>query len=234
MMIDADNPLAVADWGRVGYAEALERQRQLNASVVAGDAPPTLVLLEHEPVITVTRRAQAENLVASPQALSALGIAVHETDRGGDITYHGPGQLVAYPILKLNHFGLNLGRYMRLLERVVIRTADAFGVAAHAEPGATGVWVDRPGGSSAKLCALGVRVRKNTTMHGLALNVTTDLSHFQTIVPCGLRGRAVTSLHELLGDRCPGMPRVKQALTDAFEHELNRRHESSRPAEASR
>ena len=176
---------------------------------------------------------------------------MQETDRGGDITYHGPGQLVAYPILQLQPLGLNLSRYMRLLERVVMDTVAAFGVSAHREPGATGVWVEMGGfgehttgsrdqgsrigeaGSqrsahdaastvspeprspnpepprTAKLCALGVRIRKNTTMHGLALNVKTDLSHFETIVPCGLEGRAVTSLEALLGNNCPPMADVK-------------------------
>jgi len=214
-------PLTTEDWGTIAYGEALARQRALNADVAAGEAPPRLVLLEHEPVITVTRRAAAGHLLAPPPRLAALGITVHETDRGGDVTYHGPGQLVAYPILRLGDHGLNLGRYMRLLERVVIDTAAAFGVEAHTETGATGVWV-RHNGSSAKLCALGVRVRKNTTLHGLALNVTTDLTHFQTIVPCGLHGRAVTSLHQLLGDDCPTMPQVKRTLAAAFCDQLVR------------
>jgi len=213
--------LSTEDWGRLGYAEALARQRTLNAQVAAGQRGPTLVLVEHDPVLTVTPRAERSgHVLASGAQLAAQGIAVAKTDRGGDVTYHGPGQLVAYPILRLNPFGLNLGRYMRLLEQVVIDTAGVFGVDAHTEPGATGVWVgaaDRP----AKLCALGVRIRRNTTMHGLALNVTTDLSHFQTIVPCGLHGRAVTSLSQLLGDACPGMGEVKAQLAAAFGDALH-------------
>jgi len=220
-MQDDRRPLTTEDWGTIAYDEALARQRALNAAVAAGDAPPRLVLLEHEPVITITRRAAAGHLLAPPKRLQALGIAVHETDRGGDVTYHGPGQLVAYPIFRLGDFGLNLGRYMRLLERVVIDTVAAFGVEAHTEAGATGVWARRDGGS-AKLCALGVRIRKNTAMHGLALNVTTDLSHFQTIVPCGLHGRGVTSLQALLGEACPDMPRVKQTLAEVFCEQLAR------------
>ncbi len=221
-MHDDRPPLVIDDWGRLAYDTALARQRALNAAVIARDAPPTLVLVEHEPVITVTRRAAAEHLLASPQHLQTLGISVHQTDRGGDITCHGPGQLVAYPIFRLGDFGLNLGRYMRLLERVVIETIEAFGVSGHRDVCATGVWVQRPAGGSAKLCALGVRIRKNTTMHGLALNVTNDLTHFQTIVPCGLHGRAVTSLHELLGDACPSMDQVKRTLADVFADHLTR------------
>ncbi len=243
-----DSPLRVIDWGTVAYAEAFGRQRALNAQVAAGEAGPTLVLVEHPPVITLTPRARKQDhLLASAAQLEARGITVETTDRGGDITYHGPGQLVAYPILRLNDFGLNLGRYMRLLEDVVIATADAFGITAHTEQGATGVWVGggardqgpgireqgrdaksdpwslAPEPCTAKLCALGVRIRKNTTMHGLALNVTTDLAHFETIVPCGLQGRAVTSLSQLLGDRCPSMKAVKAELAQQFRKALHTR-----------
>lgn len=223
-------PLRVIDLGRIGYGPALAEQRRINQAVIDGREPPTLLLLEHDPVITVSHRKSApHNMLASSARLAQLGIAVHETDRGGDITYHGPGQLVAYPILPLAPLGLNLGRYMRLLEQVVIDTVARFGVEGLREPGATGVWVrvTAPRGSGglasdeakvtlAKLCALGVRVRKNTTMHGLALNVTTDLSHFQTIVPCGLPDRGVTSLQMLLGDQTPDMAEVKRTLAEVM------------------
>jgi lipoate-protein ligase B len=221
----------VRDLGRMSYTQALELQRQLNDAVCAQTQPPTLLLVEHEPVITVTpRKSAAMNLLASPDRLARLGIEVCETDRGGDITYHGPGQLVAYPIFRLVPWGLNLSRYMRLLEQVVIDTLAAFGVTAHREAGATGVWVDlqpvtttaddkparRTSASSAKICAMGVRIRRHVTMHGLALNVTTDLTHFQTIVPCGLAGRAVTNLQQLLGECCPTMDEVKTQLIHAM------------------
>jgi len=212
--------IRVIDWGVLGYAQALAGQRALHARVVAEQHPPALVLVVHPPVITVTpRAAKAGHLLASEAQLADQGITVAQTDRGGDITYHGPGQLVAYPILPLQPFGLNLSRYMRLLERVVIDTVARFGVAAQPEPGATGVWVG-DGPAAAKLCALGVRIRKNTTMHGLALNVSTDLAHFQTIVPCGLHGQAVTSLQQLLGEACPPMAEVKQALASVFDEAL--------------
>ena len=128
-------PLRVVDWGRRDYASSLAAQRELQAAVIAGDAPDTLVLVEHDPVITVTpRAAKLRHVVAPADRLAQLGIELHETDRGGDVTYHGPGQLVAYPILHLHRYGLNLSKHMRLLEAVVIDTAAALGIEAHREP----------------------------------------------------------------------------------------------------
>lgn len=223
-MVDSSSsePLRVVDWGRRGYASSLAAQRELQAAVIAGEAPDTLVLVEHDPVITLTpRAAKLGHVLATADQLARLGIELHETDRGGDVTYHGPGQLVAYPILHLHRFGLNLSRHMRLLERVVIDTAATFGIRAHRETGYTGVWVQPGNGQTTrKLCAMGVRIRKHVTMHGLALNVRTDLSHFQTIVPCGLTDRPVTSLHELLGDDSPDMDTVKAELTRNFQNAL--------------
>lgn len=209
-------------------------QRELNQAVVDGRSASTLLLVEHPPVITLTRRA-APNLLADADQLERLGVATAETDRGGDITYHGPGQFVAYPILKLGDFGLNLSSYMRLLERTVISTIRQWGIQGHTECGATGVWVDqaRLAGdaqrpvlnnqqptAAAKICAMGVRIRKNTTMHGLALNVTPDMSHFNLIVPCGLEGRPVTSMQQLLGDACPTMQQVKDKVVQVFQKSL--------------
>lgn len=227
--------IRVLDWGRRDYASAFAAQRELQAAVIAGTAPDTLVLVEHDPVLTVTPRAAAAgHVLLSPRRLEAMGIAVHETDRGGDVTYHGPGQLVAYPILRLSNFGLNLSRHMRLLERVAIDTAAAFGVEARRDPPHTGVWVDAPVVADgianddatpsvpAKLCAMGVRIRRNVTMHGLAFNGSPDLSHFATIVPCGLADRAVTSLEALLGDDCPALSEIGAVLTDAFDAAISR------------
>ncbi len=219
---EASHSISVEDWGSVVYAEAFARQRELNQRVIDGDADDTIVLVEHDPVITVShRKGAAAHVLASPDKLESLGIAVEHTDRGGDVTYHGPGQLVAYPILRLNHYGLNLSRYMRLLEQSVIDTVAAFDVAAHREPGATGVWVKRDGQPSAKLAALGVRIRKNVTLHGLALNVTTTLEHFRTIDPCGLGDRPVTALHQLLGAECPPMDSVKAELVNQLRRQLD-------------
>ena len=225
--------LLVRDLGRLGYAAALSQQRRVNQAVIDGRSPAMLLLVEHDPVITIShRRGAADHLLANETRLRELGIDVQQTDRGGDITYHGPGQLVAYPILPLARFGLNLGRYMRLLEHVVIQTLARFQVHGLRQPGATGVWVDtsprQPNTpphthappSKAKICAMGVRVRKNTTMHGLALNVSTDLSHFDTIVPCGLAGSSVTSLDRLLGENSVTMPAVKTALIQTMQTAL--------------
>lgn len=186
-----------------------------------------ILLVEHEPVITVSQRASAAgNVVATAEQLAAAGVAVEATDRGGDVTYHGPGQLVAYPILDLNAFGLRLHDYMRLLEESVIEACGALGVAAERDPlpeRATGVWVRRGAGAPAKLCAMGVRVRRWVSMHGLALNVTTNLEHFGLIVPCGLAGRPVTSLAEVLaaeGREAPAMGLVKAAVVGALRARL--------------
>lgn len=208
--------LTVEDLGRLAYGPALARQQAVHQRVLDGGGP-ALLLVEHEPVITISqRRGAADHLLADPPSLRRLGIAVESTDRGGDITYHGPGQLVAYPILRLGDYGLNLGRYMRLLEHLVIASVARWGINAGRVPGCTGVWV-----GDAKLCAMGVRVRRNVTLHGLALNVATDLSHFQTIVPCGLAGRAVTSLAAILGDRCPKLADVKDELVAQFRLALD-------------
>lgn len=216
------------DLGRMPYAQALALQRRtLDEAVAARDQSGwkgRVFLVEHDPpVITVTRRpGVAGHLLASQDFLAARGIELHETDRGGDITYHGPGQLVVYPILDLNELGLRIHGYMRFLEEVVIRTLTGFGVVGWRDGAATGVWVGgetteegTPTGG-AKICALGVRVSRWITMHGLALNVDPDLAHFQTIVPCGLHGRTVTSLARELGPQAPEMAEVKAALTRQF------------------
>jgi lipoyl(octanoyl) transferase len=210
------------DLARMGYREAYDLQCLHLEEVLAARAAGTpewgrVLLVEHDPVVTISGRKGADaNLIASPEALAAAGVAVEKTDRGGDITYHGPGQLVAYPILDLNALGLNLHAYMRLLEQAVIDTCEVFGIEGRRDPRATGVWVEHDG-VTAKVAAMGVRVRRWVSMHGLALNVTTDLRHFQLIVPCGLVGRPVTSLAQFLGDRCPSMREVKNALVEAID-----------------
>lgn len=230
--------LRVQDLGRLPYAHALAIQREVNRAVSQGPGDEgVLLLVEHDPVITVTHRQGAwDNLLAPQDKLDELGIDLQVTDRGGDITYHGPGQLVAYPILRLNPLGMNLSSYMRWLETLIIALLADFGITGERDEGATGVWVSipdigyrvssigKPGSAEtrlAKICAMGVRVRKNTTMHGLALNVTTDLSHFTTIDPCGLGGRPVTSLNQLLGPDTPTMPTVKRALVDRMAEALH-------------
>lgn len=228
------------DLGRLDYDAAYARQTELverliNARSTTEAAPgaPTnvrahVLFVEHDPVITVSRRpGAAEHLIASDQTLRDAGVDVRQTDRGGDVTYHGPGQLVVYPIVDLNALRLRLHAYLRLLEDAVIAVCAGFGLDAHrdfVQPPATGVWV---GGSDAeplaarKIAAMGVRVRQWVSMHGLALNVTTDLRHFQLIVPCGLAGRPVTTMHAELGSRTPTMAQVKSAM----QRELGQRLE---------
>jgi len=236
--------LRVHDLGRMAYGPALELQRQAQQEVIAAretDGHMELLLVEHDPpVITVSRRPGARlNLIATEAMLSQAGVEIAETDRGGDITYHGPGQLVAYPIIDLNRFGFRINTYMRFLEQVVIDTLKAFGVEGVRDESATGVWVnstapraiDAHGLQSvgvsesksvdvSKICALGVRVSRWVSMHGLALNVTTNLDHFNLIVPCGLTGRGVTSLQRELNERCPGMDEVKSVMIARFQSNL--------------
>jgi len=218
-----DTPcLRVNDLARMPYAHALDYQRRMHEQVLGGAAPMTVLLVEHDPVITVSRRRSAsQHLLVPPAQLAELGIDLQPTDRGGDITYHGPGQLVAYPILRLGLLRFNIGRYVHWLEQIIIDTVAHFGIEARRDRCARGVWVAQP--YEAKLCAVGVRVRKNVTMHGLALNISTNLDHFNTIIPCGLRGRRVVSLKKLLADRVPTMAQVKHALIETMCNEFNRR-----------
>lgn len=215
--------LDVRDLGRMPYLEALRLQRETQQEIIerrTSDGPIGVVyLVEHDPpVITVSRRARAgSHLLATPAALRQAGVEVHDTDRGGDITYHGPGQLVVYPILDLNRLGLRLHGYMRWLESRVIEVLSEFGLEGRRDEEATGVWVgDSDVAADRKICALGVRVSRWVSMHGLALNVDPDLSHFTLIVPCGLHGRAVTSMRQELGEACPNMQTVKAAMVRRF------------------
>lgn len=185
--------------GRLAYRDAWAVQLAEHAAVVEGRSAGAVLTVEHPPVITLGRRAEvsASHLRADAGRLRQMGVEVVESDRGGDITYHGPGQLVVYPVLRLSDFRLSVGGYVRLLQLAVVDLLAELGVRAFLDPDAVGVWVDGPRGAS-KVCAFGVRVRAGVTLHGLALNLTTDLSHFDWIVPCGL-SRPVTSLAELLG-----------------------------------
>lgn len=195
--------------GRIGYAEALELQRTLFDGRKADSVPDTLLLLEHDPVYTLGRRAERSDILASDPALESIGAAVLETDRGGEVTYHGPGQLVMYPVISIRAAELGPVSYVRILEQVVIDTLRHYGVKGHRVVGKTGVWVGgEPGAKPAegqnpagrKIAAMGVRVSGGVAMHGLALNVTTDLTHFEMIVPCGMPGLSVTSILQETGE----------------------------------
>jgi lipoate-protein ligase B len=228
--------LYVHDAGLMPYQSAWDFQLQLHEQVLSGKHQQgALMLLEHSLVITIGRHPGAQrHLLAPPKLLALKGVEVIETDRGGDITFHGPGQLVAYPIIPLNAYGLNLHSYMRLLESVVIETLATWGIEGRRSEGATGVWVHDGNTASAdglaKVCAMGIKVRRWVTFHGIALNVTTDLSYFGLINPCGL-SRPVTSLAKLLGDRVPRMEVVKERVVGAMEHELGKCQLPARPVE---
>ena len=199
------------------YAEAFALQQSLQQAVIrdrGGTGRQFLLLVEHDPVITVTRRpGAADHVLASASTLSAAGVDLVDTNRGGDVTYHGPGQLVAYPIVDLNRLGFRLHQYMRWLEACVIDVLTQFSLQGVQDDTATGVWTNSK--PPRKIAALGVRVSRWVSMHGLALNVDPDLSHFDFIVPCGLHGKSVTSMAHELG-KAPPMGHVKAVLADAI------------------
>jgi lipoyl(octanoyl) transferase len=182
--------------GRIDYASALRLQQQLAAGRKQEMVPDHLLLLEHPHVITLGRNGHLENLLAGDDILERAGIAFFPTDRGGDVTYHGPGQLVGYPILDLRDWRRDVGAYVRALEQAIIDTLADYGIEGSRIPKLTGVWVERPGDSPAKIAAIGVHLSRWVTSHGFALNVSTDLSYFQYIVPCGLT-KPVTSMAAL-------------------------------------
>ena len=204
-------PLAVRRLGGlVAYADGLALQREAHAARRAGTGPDTLFLLEHAPVVTLGPRTAPGDLRVPAEVLRARGVEVVETDRGGGITWHGPGQAVAYPILDLRARGLRPRDYLRFLEALVIGVLADLGVEAGTIEGRTGVWAD-----GAKVCAFGVRVAGGVSLHGLALNASPDLAGFGAIVPCGIRDAGVTSLERLLG-RSPPMAEVFDRLERAF------------------
>lgn len=196
--------------GRVDYATGLQLQQAVVHLVKEGQVGHTLVLLEHPPVITLGRNADRHNIVASPDFLSSKGIELFETDRGGDVTFHGPGQLVGYPIFDLRAFSPRLGAvdFVRKVEEVLIRTCGDLGVVTSRIPGLTGVWTDEP----AKLAAIGVHISRAVTSHGFALNVNTNLDYFKLIVPCGINDKPVTSLErEMAGSRIHRLPSLEES-----------------------
>lgn len=210
--------MRVEDLGTMAYRDAWAVQERIHAEVLEG-AEERILLVEHPPVITFGRRPGVErNVIAPPEVLAARGVETVPSDRGGDVTLHAPGQLVAYPIVRLIDHRLSVGGYVHALEQAVIDAVGRFDVPARKDACAVGVWAPDPPGSAtlAKVCAIGVRVRRGVTLHGLALNVTTDLSYFDLIVPCGLLGRPVTSLRKLLGARTPPMGAVKEAVAAAI------------------
>ena len=233
--------ISVVQHGAIDYATGLCLRQRLIELRKDGRIGDVLLLLEHTPVITLGRNAKSKNILASPELLAQRGVEVFECDRGGDVTFHGPGQLVGYPIFDLRGFGTSDGKrktlgaieYVRKLEEVLIRTCADFGISANRIPGLTGVWTDGPcrGGSStrpdgaeprphteqqtAKIAAIGVHISRAVTSHGFALNVNTDLSYFDLIVPCGLESKPVTSMAKELGQQI-ALQEVAHSLARSF------------------
>ncbi|MEO8127423.1 MAG: lipoyl(octanoyl) transferase LipB [Bryobacteraceae bacterium] len=198
--------------GRVGYAEAFEMQHRLAEQRKRGEICDQLLFVEHPHVITLGRNGHLENLLAREDHLRGAGIEFHHTNRGGDITYHGPGQIVGYPIIDLRDWKRDVVAYVRTLEQVIIDTLQQFSINGERSAGNTGVWVD-----GKKIAAIGIHISRWVTSHGFALNVSTDLSYFQYIVPCGLT-KPVTSMRDL---GCPASKEaVSAALTEQFSNQF--------------
>ena len=206
-------PLHVVHLGLVPYARALELQRSVARARISGEiAHDVLLLLEHPPVVTLGRSSRAQNLVASPALLAARGVELFESERGGDVTFHGPGQLVGYPIVNLRGHKLDLHWYLRQIEAVLMHALGAIEIPSERIEGRTGVWTAR----GDKIASIGVHARDWVTWHGFALNVSTDLSYFDLMVPCGLAGVTMTSVARELGPDAPDLSTVAGVVAAAF------------------
>ncbi|MFW5694502.1 MAG: lipoyl(octanoyl) transferase LipB [Alkalispirochaeta sp.] len=206
-----NHPLVIRDLGTMDYRAALDLQHTLVADRREGAIPDTLLLVEHPPVITMGKSGVLEHVLASPEVLAAAGATVERIERGGEATYHGPGQLVGYPILDLRAHLRSLRKFVYLLEEVFIRYLDReYSITAHRDEEHRGVWVDNE-----KITAVGIAVKQRVTFHGFAFNVHTDLSHFDWIIPCGITDRGQTSLERLTGRR-QDMNAVKEGVSRTF------------------
>ena len=211
-MVDV-RELLIEHLGTMPYAEALEYQRAIARARISGEIPQdVLLLVEHPPVVTLGRASRDERyLLESPEHLASRGIELFEVERGGDVTFHGPGQLVGYPIIDLKRHRQDLHWYLRTLEAALIEALAAFGIVAERNVGFTGVWTQ-----GRKIASIGVHARNWVTWHGFALNVTTDLSYFDVMVPCGIEAVTMTSIARELGGNTPEMSRVESAAVDAL------------------
>jgi lipoyl(octanoyl) transferase len=215
----------IVDLGLIGYADACELQRRIVAARKANAIDDVLLLCEHPHVITQGRNGKREHLLATDRVLKQKGVEFHATDRGGDVTYHGPGQVVGYPILNLAAIRRDVGWYVRMLEETMIHATADYGIAAVRELGKTGIWVasaTQAGIAPEKLGAIGVHLSRWVTSHGFAYNVSTDLRYFDLIVPCGIAGRKATSLEKLLGrpvGRMEAAARLTRHFAEAFGFE---------------
>ncbi len=212
--------LSVEDWNVIPYAEAWTRQSEyfetlIRAKEAGREYTNRIILCEHPHVYTLGRSGREGNMLLGERQLQEMGVTLYHIDRGGDITYHGPGQLVCYPILNLEEFSLGLKEYVHLLEEAVISVCASYGISAGRLAKATGVWLETETVQARKICAIGVRSSRFVTMHGLALNVNTDMRYFGYINPCGFVDKGVTSLQRELGRELP-MAEVKERMTEAL------------------
>lgn len=213
------------DWGIIEYSEALAKQEKMFNDAIAwklggGNVDNALVMCEHPHVYTLGKSGNEGNMLINESALNALGAKLFHISRGGDITYHGPGQVVAYPIFDIEQYGIGLKEYIHRMEQSVIDVCGYYGIEAGRLEGATGVWLDAHTPQARKICAIGVQSSHYVTMHGLALNVNTDLKYFHYINPCGFRDKGVTSISQEKGCAID-MPEVKRLLFDAFKRNFS-------------
>jgi len=207
----------ILDLNLIDYKKAWDLQRDLWSRRVKGELPDLLLFLEHPHVITLGRRGNRSYLIASQEALDAMAIPIYHVERGGDVTYHGPGQLVVYPILDLKGYGYRLIRYVDQLEEIILRTLKDFGMEGKKDPLSRGVWVN-----GEKIASLGVTIKRWVSFHGLALNYETDLNYFDLIHPCGLVGKKMTSMEKILGEKIPRenlIERVSSHFKEVFQRE---------------
>ena len=209
----------VTDLGRMPYGAAFDLQRKLVDQRKRGEIPDQLLFVEHPHVVTMGRNAHESNVLASPEILERAGIELHETDRGGDVTYHGPGQIVGYPIVDLREWKRDVRSYVQAIEQVIVDTLASFGIASHSDPKEIGVWTEK-----GKIAAIGVHISRWVTSHGFALNLDTDLNYFRYIVPCGLT-KPVTSM--LAFGCAAGRSGVIQSLESNFGRVFQRGMERS-------
>lgn len=222
-----DSECRVIHLGLCSYPEAYKLQKQLLGLRIEKKIPDTLLLLQHPPVFTIGRRGSMKNIMVGPEVLSGEGIEVYETDRGGDITYHGPGQIVAYPILDLKQHGRDVHRAIKMYEETVIGLLEGYGIEGRRVPEYPGVWA-----GDEKICAIGIGISNWVTFHGFALNVNTNLEHFSLITPCGIAGRGVTSMERILGSRVDEFALAKDLVLNfarVFQIKVNNRLDSSVP-----
>lgn len=229
--MDNSKKVIIKNLGSVDFEESFKIQKQIQNEIIDIklnnrknnlnlSTPNYLLFMEHNHVYTLGNSGDDKNLLFNEKELDRKGIKFIKTNRGGDITYHGPGQLVCYPIFDLENFYTDIHRYLRDLEEIIVRTLDHFGIVAFGNPNETGVWLDIGSKNERKICAMGIKVSRWVTMHGLALNVNTDLSYFEGIIPCGINNKGVTSINNELSQKVD-LKKVREIMIKNFEKKFN-------------